>query len=112
MSLLVEAGNIKDFLKHRRRDLDKMPKLRNWSQKTEQVMARDLIWTPIRNVPHGEFKTIIIRILSYEKSMEYTRETSTAEIKELKNNHAEIKNAVSEIHNQLDIITRMEEAEK
>ena len=49
-------------------------------------------------MPDGEFKAIVIRILAgLEKCMEDIRETLTAEIKELKNNQAEMKNAISEI---------------
>ena len=45
--------------------------------------------------------------------MEDIRETLTAETKELKNNQAEMKNAISEIWNLLDVMTtRMEEAEE
>ena len=49
----------------------------------------------------------IIRILGgLEKSIEYTREPLTAEIKELKTSQAEIKNAIIEMQSQLDAITR------
>jgi len=47
------------------------------------------------------------------KSIEYTREYFTAEIKDLQTSQAEIKKAITKMHNQLDAMTtRMEEAEK
>ena len=66
--------------------------VRNSSQKKEQdkVMARDLTKTGITNMPDGEFKATIIRILAgLEKSREDFREALSAEIKELKNNQNE-----------------------
>ena len=82
------------------RDLDKMPRWKNSSQKKEQeeVMAGDLIKTHISNMSDPEFKATTIRILAgLDKSMEDIRETLTAEIKELKNNQANMKNAVTEV---------------
>ena len=69
-----------------------MPGQRNSSQKKEQdkVMARDLTKTGISNMPDGEFKATIIRVLAgLEKSREDFREALSAEIKELKNNQNE-----------------------
>ena len=44
------------------------------------------------NMAEPEFKTAIIRILAgFEKSIQDTRESLTAEIKELKTSQAEIK---------------------
>ena len=60
-----------------------MPQWRNSSQKKEQekVRAKDLSETDISNMPDGEFKATIIRILAgLEKSMKNIRETLTAEI--------------------------------
>ena len=94
--------------------MDKIPRQRNSSQEKEQemVMASDLIKTDISNIPDGEFKAIVIRILAgLEKCMEDIRESLTAEIKELKNNQAEVKDALTEIGNKLDVmVTNMEEA--
>jgi len=93
-----------------------MPKWRNSSQKKEQekVIARDLIKTNISNMSDEDFKATIIRILAgLEKSMEDIRETLPTEIKDLKNNQAEMKNAITEIQNWLDVMTtRIEEAEE
>ena len=61
-----------------------------------------------------EFKTTVIRILvGLEKSIEDTRESLTAEIKELKSSLAEIKNAVAEMQSQVeDIKIRMDESQE
>ena len=59
-------------------------------------MARNLIKTDISNMPDLEFKAIIIRILSrLDKSIEDTKGSLTAEIKELKINQAKMKNAIN-----------------
>ena len=90
------------FLTQRR--IQKIPRWENSSKKKkENVTTRDLIETDISNMPDGEFKATIIRILSgLEKSMEDIRETLSAETKELKNNQEEMKNAITEIRNRLD----------
>jgi len=65
-----------------------MPRWRDSSQKKEQEegTARDLIKPDISNTPEPEFKiTIRRRLAGLEKSIEDTRESLTAEIKELKN---------------------------
>ena len=64
-----------------------MLRLGNSSQKKEQekVIAGDIIKTDISNMPDGEFKATIIRILAgLEKNMEEIRETLTSEIKSQK----------------------------
>ena len=85
-----------------------MPKLKNSSQKKEQekVMARGLNETDISNMLVPEFKVTIIRILAgLEKSMKDIRKTLNIEIKELENNQAEMKNAITEIQNRLVVMT-------
>ena len=79
-----------------------MPRWRNSSQKKEQeeVMARDLIKTDIRNMLEPEFKTTIIRILATtEKSIEEIRETLNTEIKDLKTSQVKIKTAITKMQN-------------
>ena len=71
-----------------------MPKWRNSPQKKEKekVTAKDLIETDMRNMPDPEFKTTIIRMLAgLEKSIEDTKESLTAKIKDLKTLQAETK---------------------
>jgi len=70
-----------------------MPRQRNSPQKKEHeaVMARNLIKTDKSNMPEPEFKAAIIRIQAgLEKSIEDTRESLSAEIKELKTSQTEI----------------------
>lgn len=59
-----------------------------------------------------EFKTIIVRILGgTERSTEDTRESFTAEIKELKSSQSKIKNAITDIQSQMDAMkAQMDEA--
>ena len=53
-----------------------------------------------------EFKTMIIRLLPglQKKSREDTRESLSAEIKELKFNQAEFKNDIAEMQTQMEAI--------
>ena len=54
-------------------------------------MARDLVKTDISKMLESEFKTTIIKIpAGLEKSIEHTKESLPAEIKELKISWAEI----------------------
>ena len=72
-----------------------------------------MLKTDISNIPKQEFRTRVIKLPpGLEKSMEATRETLAAEIKDLKTSQAEIKNAITEMQNQLDVMTtKMEEAD-
>jgi len=55
-------------------------------------MARDLIKTDINNMPYGELKAIITKILTgLEKSIKDNREALTTEIKKLKKNSQKLK---------------------
>ena len=64
-------------------------------------------------MPEPEFKPTIIRILTgLEKRIEDTMESLNTEIKDLKISHAKIKNAITEMQNQLDIMTRRMEKEQ
>ena len=68
----------------------------------------------INNMPDAEFKAIVKRILAgLEKSMEDIKGTLTTEIREIKNNQSEMKNAATETQNRLDkMTTRMEETQE
>ena len=93
-----------------------MQRWRNLSQvkQPEKMMTRGLIETDISNMPHGEFKAIIMRILAgLVKRMEDFREALTTEIKELKINQSETKTALMVIQNRLNVMnTRVKEAEE
>ena len=69
------------------RGLDKMPRWKNSSQmkKQDRVTARDLSEIVISIVTDRELKGTIIRIIAgLEKRIKDSRETFTAEIKELR----------------------------
>ena len=71
-----------------------MPRQRNVLQMKEHylAMARDLRETDISNIPDGEFKATIIRILTgVEKKIEDISKTLTTEIKDLKKNQSKMK---------------------
>ena len=77
-----------------------MTRWRNAPQKKdrEDITARDLLKIDISNISEQEFRSIVIRLLAgFEKSIEDTRETLPAEIKDLKTSQAKIKNAVTEM---------------
>ena len=67
-----------------------------------------------QNSSGHEFRTKVIRqIGTIETSVEDTRETLAAEIKDLRTSHNELKNAITQIQNKPDTVTaRMEEAEE
>ena len=59
-----------------------------------------------------EFKTVKRILSGLEESIEDTRESLTAEIKEIKTGQAEIKNAITKMQTRMDAMTmRMNEAE-
>ena len=65
-------------------------------------------------MPEPEFKTTITKILAGpEKSIEDTKQSFITEIKDLKSTQAKIfKNAITEMQNQLTIITRKDDAKE
>ena len=92
-----------------------MMKRKNSPQKKfqDQMTAKELLKTDINNITEQEFRIIVIRLIAWlEKSIEDSRESIAAEIKELRNSHHELRNVVSEVPSKLDAVTaRMEEAE-
>lgn len=76
----------------------------------DKAMAGDLSETDIRNMPDGELKVKIIRILSgLEKRGEDICDAINTDIR---NNIAEIKGSINEMRNSLDgMSSRLEEAE-
>ena len=83
-----------------------MTKRRNSSQKKEQekMTTRDLINTNINKMSDLEFRTTIIKVLlGVEKSTEDTRESCSAEVKEIKSSQVKIKNAIlNRCHNGMN----------
>jgi len=74
-------------------------------------MARDRNERDISNICDGEFKAMIICIITgLEKRVEHINETINTEIR---NNIAEIKGSINEMRNMLDgMNSRLEEAEE
>ena len=72
-----------------------------------------MLKTDISNIYEQEFRTTVIRLLTgLEKSIEDTRDTLAAEIKDLRTSQDELKNAITELQNKLDTGTaRIKEAE-
>ena len=89
-----------------------MMKWKNSPQKKlqEEITAKKLIKTDINNITEQEFSIIVIKLIAgLEKSIEDSRESIAAEIKELKNSNDELKN---EVQNKIEVVTaRIEEAE-
>ena len=91
-----------------------MTKQKNSQEKfKEEMTTKEWIKTDINNITEQEFRIIVIRLITgLEKSIEDSRESIAAEIKELKISHDEFKNAVNEVQNKLQVVTaRTEEAE-
>ena len=66
------------------------------------MTAKELIKTDINNITEQEFRIRVIRLIAgLEKSIEDSRESIAAEIKELKNSHYELRNAVNEVQNKV-----------
>ena len=92
-----------------------MMKQKNSPQKKlqKEVTAKELIKTDISNITEQEFRLIVIKLITgLAKSIEDSRETIGAEIKEPKHSHDEFKNSINEIQNKMDVGTAwIEEAE-
>ena len=88
------------------RKLDKMTKWKNSPQKKFQEVgtANELITTYLSNIMEQEFRIIVIKLIAgLEKSIEDSRESFAAEIKELKNSNDEFfKNGINEVQNKIN----------
>ena len=78
-----------------------------------EVTAKELINTDISNITEQEFRIIVIKLIAgLEKGIEDSKESINAEIKELKNSHDELKNAVN-VQNKMEVATAwIEDAEE
>ena len=64
----------------------------------EEMTARGLLKTDINNISEQEFRTVVLRLIAgLEKSIEYSRESIAAEVKDLRNSHDELRNDVNEM---------------
>ena len=70
-----------------------------------------MLKTDINNISKQEFGIIVIRLRAgLEKTIEDSRESIAAEIKDTRDSHDELRNAVNEMQNKLDAETaRMKE---
>ncbi|KAF0878545.1 LORF1 protein, partial [Crocuta crocuta] len=80
----------------------------------EELTAKELIRTDISSITEQDFKTIIIKLITgLANSIEDLKETMATTNVENKNRHDELKIAINEIHNKLEVSNaRIEEAEK
>ena len=59
------------------------------------MTAKELLTTDINNTAEQEFRITVTRLIAGpEKSMEDSRASSAAEIKDLRNSHSELRNVV------------------
>ena len=81
-----------------------MMKWKNSPQKKFQgeMTAKELLKTDIANISDQEFRIIVIRLTAgLEKSIEASRESIAAEIKDLRNSHDELRNALNEMQKKI-----------
>ena len=77
-----------------------MTKWKNSPQKKlqEVATANGLIKNDLSNITEQEFRIIVIKLIAgIEKSIEDSRESIATEIRELRNSHEELKNAINEV---------------
>ena len=94
-----------------------MTKQENCPQKKiqKEMTAKELIKTDINNITEQEFRVIVIWLITglEKKSIEDSRESIAAEIKDLRNSHDELRNSINEMQNKLDTVTaRLEETKE
>ena len=83
-----------------------MTKRKNYPQKKlqEVATANELIKTDLSNITEQEFRIIVIKLIAgLEESIEDSRESIATEIKGLKNSHEELKNAINEVQNKMEV---------
>ncbi|KAF0885224.1 LORF1 protein, partial [Crocuta crocuta] len=80
----------------------------------EEMTAKELLKTDISNITEQEFRTVVIKLIAgLEKGMEDIRETIATKTIELKNSCGELKNAINEMHNKMEMSNAwIEEAER
>ncbi|KAF0885352.1 LORF1 protein, partial [Crocuta crocuta] len=80
----------------------------------EEMTAKQLIKTDISNITEQEFRTIVIKLIAgLEKGMEDIRETIATKTVELKNSCDELKNAINDMFNKMEVSNALiEEVER
>ena len=78
------------------------------------MTAKELIKIDISSITEQEFGIIVVRLITgLEKSIEDSKESIATEIKGLRNIHEELKNAINEVQNKMEVaIAQTEEAEE
>ena len=93
-----------------------MTKWKNSPQKKfqEVATANEFTKTDLSNITEKEFRVIVIKLIAgLDKSIEDSRESIAIEIKGLKNSHEELKNAINEGQNKMEVTTaQIEETEE
>ena len=93
-----------------------MTKQKNSPQKKlqEVATANKLIKNDLSNIGENEFKIIVIKLITgLEKSIENSRESVATEIKGLRSSQEELKDAINELQNKMQVTTaQIEEAEE
>ena len=87
------------------RKLAKIMKQKNSPQKKfqEEMATKELIKTDINSITEQEFKIIVIKLIAgLGKSIEDSRESIAAEVKELKNSHDELTNVINGMQNEME----------
>ena len=85
-----------------------MMKWKNSPQKKlqEVATANELIKNDLSNIAENEFKIIVIKLITgLEKSIEDSRESITTKIKGQRNIQEELKNAINEVQNKMEVTT-------
>ena len=79
-----------------------MMKRKNSPQKNIQdITTNELIKKDLNNITESEFRIIVIKVITgLENSIEDSRESIATEIKGLRNNQEELKNAINELQNK------------
>ena len=94
--------------------LSKMTKRKNSPQKNVQEIttANELIKNDLNNITESEFRIIVIKLIAgLENSIKDSRESLATEIKGLRNNQEELKNAINKLQNKMETTTaHIEEA--
>ena len=93
-----------------------MMKQKNSPQKKLQEVAttNELIKKDLSNITEQEFRITVIKLIAgLEKGIEDSTESIATEIKGLTNSHEEVKNAINEVQNKMQVaIAWIEEAEE
>ena len=66
------------------------------------MIAIGVLKIDINNISEKEFRLTVIKLITgLEKNIEDSREYIAAEIKDLRNSHSELRNAINEMQNKL-----------